>query len=211
MASRDTGCNVSKNRAHSAQPASKQRAPSSAASEIDRALNIPAEFTAVYKVFGVRDVSTATASRKEVNISLPKGIDKVAIENNLKCVAKEVYEKEKPDALVVYGYLESRTTDSSNVIGQLTFAPYGDWARASERPALENYKVVFEGRNPYLPAIDQKPPGSDGDIEKQALAGDYQAQRIWFPLVFRISGVSCQSRDGLRLAYRDIEIRKPES
>jgi len=174
------GCNFPESKSRSEQPASTPGASagsSNTASRIDLALGISAEFKPVYKVLGIRDVSSTTASRKEINVSLPKGLDKEGIENNLRCAAKELYEEEKPDALIVYGYLESRTTDSSNVVGQLTFAPYGDWARASERPSLDKYKAVVEGRNPYLPPIDEDPPGSDGGLEKQALAGNYQAQR----------------------------------
>jgi hypothetical protein len=146
-------------------------------SEIDLDLGLPAEFKPAYRVLNVKDESSPTASRKVINVSLPKGLSQAAIENNLRSAAKELYEKEKPDALIVYGYLEGRTTDSSNVLGQLTFAPYGDWARASERPPLDKYKAIIEGRNPYLPPIDQKPTGADGSLERQALGGDYQAQR----------------------------------
>lgn len=115
-------------------------ASSNTPSGIDLALGIPAEFKPVYRVLEIKDESSATASRKVINVSLPKGLDKAAIENNLRSAAKELYEKAEPDALIVYGYLEGRTTDSSNVLGQLTFAPYGDWARASEKPSLDRYK-----------------------------------------------------------------------
>ncbi len=131
----------------------------------------------MYRVLEIKDESSATASRKVINVSLPRGLDKAAIENSLRSAAKELYEKAEPDALIVYGYLEGRTTDSSNVLGQLTFASYGDWARASERPSLDKYKAIVKGRNPYLPPIDEQPTGSDGILEKQALAGNYQAQR----------------------------------
>ncbi|MCA1633223.1 MAG: hypothetical protein LC785_06025 [Acidobacteria bacterium] len=77
----------------------------------------------------------------------------------------------------VHGYLEGRTIDASNALGNLTFAPYGDWGRAAEKPSLDKYRAVFKGRNPYLPPVEEKAPGDDGGLEKQALAGDYQAQR----------------------------------
>jgi hypothetical protein len=168
----------SKNRiaSNSTDPGASTASPNTL-SRIDLALGIPADFKPAYRVLDVKDESSATASRKVMNVSLPKGLDKAGIENNLRSAAKELYEEAEPDALIVYGYLEGRTTDSSNVIGQLTFAPYGDWARASERPSLDKYKAIVEGRNPYLPPIDEKPPGSDGGLEKQALAGNYQAQR----------------------------------
>jgi hypothetical protein len=174
------GCNVSENKSRSEPPTSSPAASttsSNTVAEIDRVLGIPAGFSPIYKVLEMKDVSTATASRKVINLSLPKGTDKAAIENNLKYAAKELYEKEKPDAIEVFGYLEGRTIDSSNVMGRLTFAPYGDWARASERPSLDKYKAVFKERNPYLPPLDEEAQSSNSPLEKQALAGDYQAQR----------------------------------
>jgi hypothetical protein len=169
-------CNVPEDRTRSEQPAPSPSTASSAISEIDRALGISAGYKPVYKLLETKDVSTATATRKVMNVSLPKGLDKEAIGNNLRYAAKELYEKEKPDALEVYAYLEGRTIDSSNSLGKLTFAPYGDWARAAEKASLDNYRAVVEGRNPYLPPIENEAPVTDS-LEKQALSGDYQAQR----------------------------------
>jgi hypothetical protein len=160
----------------------------------------------------IKDESSATASRKVINVSLPKGLDKAAIENNLKSAAKELYEKAEPDALIVYGYLEGRTTDSSNVLGQLTFAPYGDWARAGERPSLDKYKAIVEGRNPYLPPIDEQPTGPDGTLEKQALAGNYQAQRnLGFLLASGYQGYPANPVMGCAWHIVILKSRHPES
>src|SRR2546421_868971 len=174
------GCNVNENKSRSEQPASSPTASvasSNTVSDIDRVLGIPAGFKPVYKVLKVEDVSTGIASRKVVHVSLPKGTSNESVESNLRYAAKEQYEKEKSDAIQVHGYLEGRTIDASNALGSLTFAPYGDWARASENPSLDKYKAVFEGRNPYLPPIGKETPEAGGSLEKQALAGDYQAQR----------------------------------
>jgi hypothetical protein len=174
------GCNIPENKSRSEQPASSPAASTASSnnvSEIDRVLNLSTGFSPVYKVLEVKDVSTATASRKVINVSLPRGTDKIAIENNLKYAAKELYEKEKADAIEVFGYLEGRTIDSSNVMESLTFAPYGDWGRASEKPSLDKYKAVFQERNPYLPPLEEEAQSSSSPLEKQALSGDYQAQR----------------------------------
>jgi hypothetical protein len=140
-------------------------------------LGVTAGFKPVYKVLEVKDVSTAAASRKLVHVSLPKGLDQAAVESNLRHAAKEAYEKGKPDAVEVHGYLEGRTVDTTNVIGSLTFAPYGDWGRAGKKPSLDKYRAIYEGRNPYLPPVEEEAPGTGGGLEKEALAGDYQAQR----------------------------------
>jgi hypothetical protein len=174
------GCNATENKTRIEPPTTNTAAlssPANSASELDRALGITDGFRPTYKVLKVEDVSTATASRKVVHVSLTKGMEQGTVESNLRYAAKEEYEKGKPDAIEVHGYLEGRTNDASNAIGTLTFAPYGDWARASEKPPLDKYRAVFEGRNPYLPPVKEESPGADGSLEKQALAGDYQAQR----------------------------------
>lgn len=158
-------------------PAVTAPTPSDSNTEIDRVLGVTAGFKPVYKVLEVKDVSTAVASRKVIHVSLPKGMDQAAVESNLRHAAKEAYGKGKPDALEVHGYPEGRTVDTTNVIGSLTLAPYGDWGRAGEKPSLDKYRAVYEGGNPYLPPAEEEAPATGGGLEKQALAGDYQAQR----------------------------------
>lgn len=172
-------CNSPDSKTRTEQPPptpSASPTPEKAAADLDRLLGLTAGFSPTYKVLKVEDVSTPTASRKVVHVSLPKGADQAAVEANLRQAAKEAYEKDKPDAVEVHGYLEGRTIDASNALGSLTFAPYGDWGRAAEKPSLDKYKAEFKGRNPYQPPISEEAPAADG-LEKQALAGDYQAQR----------------------------------
>ena len=141
-------------------------------SQIDRFFAIPANFKPNYKVLQVRDVSSDRASRFVVNISIPKDATKEIIENNLRCEAKSQYEKIKPDAMQIFAFPEGRSTDSSNSVGSLEFAPYGDWGRADEKPSLDNYKAVFKSRE-----TSSQDVAEENDEMKKALAGDYQAQR----------------------------------
>lgn len=174
------GCNApeNKNLSKPLMPApSSSSASPNPTSEIDRVFDVPSVFKPIYKILKVEDVSTQTASRKVVNVSLPKGTNKKDVENNLRYAAKELYEKEKPDAIEVRSYLEGRTIDASNALGSLIFAPFGDWARASEKPSLDSYRVVFQGRNSYQPPINEESLSANNSLERQALAGDYQAQR----------------------------------
>ncbi len=174
------GCAAPETTTRTGQPSSTPAAtvtPANTATDLDRVLGVTAGFKPNYKVLKIEDASTATASRKVVHVSLPKGTDQQAVESNLRAAAKDAYEKDKPDALQVFGYVESRTIDASNSLGSLTFAPYGDWGRASEKPSLDKYRAEFKGRNPYLPPVEEEATGGDAALEKQALAGDYQAQR----------------------------------
>lgn len=61
----------------------------------------------------------------------------------------------------------------------LTYAPYGDWGRAGEKPPLDKYEVVVEVKESYLSPVPGESAESSeaGGLEKKALTGDYQSQR----------------------------------
>lgn len=150
----------------------------------ENALAVPASFKPVYTFLrsadsSIKDRNTLeTIKRKTVSITLPDGLDRQTVELNLKHAAKELYEKEKPHALIVYGYRKGETGASSYSVGMLTYAPYGDWGRAGEKPPTDKYQAVVEVRDSYLkPQPDAGAKSEAAGLEKKALAGDYQAQR----------------------------------
>lgn len=140
-------------------------------SEIDRILNIPENFKPTFKLLKVRDVSTDSATRFAIDVSLPENTSKEILENNLKFAAKDQYEKTKANALQIFCYIENRSIDSSNMSGSLVFAPYGDWGKANEKTPLEKYKSVFTSKTTNAANSETN------DLEKNAFKGDYQSQR----------------------------------
>ena len=81
----------------------------------ERALAVPAGFKPVYEFLRAEDSSISDRNtlepikRKTVSITLPDGLDRQTVELNLKHAAHDLYEKEKPHALIVYGYREGET------------------------------------------------------------------------------------------------------
>ena len=166
----------------SSAPAASPGRPSADIPE--SALAVPAGFEPVYTFLrsedsSIRDRNTMeTVKRKTVSISLPDGLDRQAVELNLRHAAHNLYEKEKPHALIVYGYRKGETGASPYSVGMLTYAPYGDWGRAGERPPADKYRAVIEVRDSYLnPEPDSVAKSEAAGLEKKALADDYQAQR----------------------------------
>jgi hypothetical protein len=150
----------------------------------ERALVVPAGFKPVYKFLRAEDSSISDRNtlepikRKTISITLPDGLDRQTVELNLKHAAHDLYEKEKPHALIVYGYREGETGASPYSVGMLTYAPYGDWGRAGEKPPPDKYQAVVEIKDSYLnPDSDAGAESEAAGLEKKALAGDYQAQR----------------------------------
>lgn len=151
----------------------------------DHLLGVPADFKPDYKFLRAEDSSIRDRNsldpikRKTISVTLPDGLDRQAVELNLRHAAKDLYDKEKPDALIVYGYRKGETGASPYSVGMLTYAPYGDWGRAGEKPSLDKYETVLEVKESYLnpaPGEDAASSGAGG-LEKKALAGDYQSQR----------------------------------
>lgn len=154
------------------------------ASTPEPALAVPAGFKPVYKFLRAEDSSIKDRNtlepikRKTISITLPDGLDRQNVELNLKHAAHDLYEKEKPHALMVYGYRKGESGASPYSVGMLTYAPYGDWGRAGEKPPLDRYQAVVEIKDSYLNPVPAASAESEaGGLEKQALAGDYQAQR----------------------------------
>lgn len=150
----------------------------------ESALAVPADFKPVYTFLRsedstIKDRNTLeTIKRKTVSITLPDGLDRQTVELNLKHAAHNLYEKEKPHALIVYGYRKGETGASPYSVGMLTYAPYGDWGRAGEKPPPDKYQTVVEVKDSYLnPQPDAGAESEAEGLEKKALAGDYQAQR----------------------------------
>jgi hypothetical protein len=177
---------VNTNTATANRPAPASTAAPAPASENtpERALAVPAAFKPVYKFLraedsSIKDRNTLEAvKRKTVSINLPDGLDRQTVELNLKHAARDLYEKEKPHALIVYGYRKGETGASPYSVGMLTYAPYGDWGRAGEKPPLDKYQAVVEVKDSYLnPEPDVAAETEAAGLEKKALAGDYQAQR----------------------------------
>lgn len=153
------GCTVSQQQSNLGQNTATPVVTSSTpktVSGINAVLNIPDGFKPVYTVLAIKDVSfknpitLSTVSRKTVNISLPDGLDHTTLELNMKQAAKELYEKEKPDALMIYGYRHGESASTPYTVAMLTFAPYGDWGKAIEKSSLDNYKAAIEVRDTYL-------------------------------------------------------------
>jgi len=151
----------------------------------DRLLNVSADFKPAYKFLRAEDSnirdrnSLEPIKRKSISVTLPDGLDRRSVELNLKHAAKDLYEKEKPHALIVYGYRKGETGTSPYSVGMLTYAPYGDWGRAGEKPSLDKYEAVIEVKESYLnpSPVEEAESSGAGGIEKKALAGDYQSQR----------------------------------
>ena len=86
-----------------------------------------------YKEVGtIKDLSYGNTKRIEALISIPRGRTEEEVKATLKRAAKEIGEREKPNALVVQGFAEGdKYKHGTYTSGQAIYAPNGKWEDAS--------------------------------------------------------------------------------
>lgn len=123
---------------------------SSSGSALESRLAVPPGFTPAYRRAELKDFSMGGATRKTLNIIVPAALTREALGQNMRHAARELYQQEQPDALIVFAYKEGDSTDGSYTAGMLTFAPYGEWGRAGEQVSPDKYQAVIEVDESYL-------------------------------------------------------------
>lgn len=124
--------------------------PNSSSTALDGQLAVPPGFAPAYGRAQMKDFSMGRAIRKTLNIIVPGGLSRDALEQNMRHAARALYEQEQPDALIVYAYKEGTSTADPYTAGMLTFAPYGEWGRAGEQVSPDKYQAVIEVDEGYL-------------------------------------------------------------
>lgn len=112
--------------------------------------------TPVYTVFGEKDVSTGYAIRKVVQISIPMGLDKKAVEGNLIQAAKDMEKKySKPDkglAIDVYAFSKEdielmNKGEYITIFAECTYAHNGEWQNSNVKYSSSNMKAIVKFNN----------------------------------------------------------------
>ena len=86
-----------------------------------------------YKEVGtIQDYSYANTKRIEALISIPRGRTEEEVKATLKRAAKEIGERENPNALAVKGFAEGENyRHGTYTVGEAIYAPNGRWEDAS--------------------------------------------------------------------------------
>lgn len=117
---------------------------------IDDLVVLPADFEPRYKIQNEEDLSYSNINRRQIRITVPYGLNKVELENNLKHATKFVYNKYKPDGISVFAYEDGDNVMSAYTVAKCDFAPFGDWGKISASNKLDNYKVQIDIRDAYF-------------------------------------------------------------
>jgi hypothetical protein len=140
------------------------------AAAIDRVLPLPVGFEPVYRIEKSEDASYASVSRTVLRVSVPPGLSRKDVELNLKHAVKQTYTRHHPDAIEVFAYRRGEPAKGSYSVAHCTFAPYGQWGRASEKPPLDKYSTVTGFNDAYFLVETKAVAGQPREV-KQTING----------------------------------------
>jgi len=126
--------------------------PSDKKSVIDEVINIPNNFNPQYSIVETEDISYLYVKRISVRITVPKGLSKAILENNIKHAIKKTYndQEPKPKAICVFAYELGTDTNDYYTAGKCNFAPFGDWSKADQDVSIDQYGLKFEFYDEYF-------------------------------------------------------------
>ena len=123
---------------------------------IDNLIILPKNFHPKYKIQNEEDLSYRDnkngqlIKRIQIRITVPPGLNKSELENNLKHATKTIYDKHKPNGISVFAYEDGDNVMSAYTVAKCDFAPFGDWGKISASNKLDNYKVQIDVRDAYF-------------------------------------------------------------
>ena len=88
-----------------------------------------------YEIISEKDLSFSVISRLKIKIDLPDNLSKDEVVFNIKHCTAYIFNKKKPDALVIFIY-SSKSANFQDFgkfnVARADFAPLGDWGKAEE-------------------------------------------------------------------------------
>lgn len=112
------------------------------------------------------DLSYANVDRKRIRISVPAGLSRKELEDNIKHAAWSVFKESKFNAIAILAYRAGDPIDEAPTAGMADLAPNGVWADAgSNSPMMATVKLselYFKKIEPTF-AIDEKVKLKDED------------------------------------------------
>ncbi len=120
--------------------------------KIDEIINIPKDFKPQYSIVETEDLSYQYVKRISVRITVPKGLSKPILENNIKHAIKKAYndQEPKPKVICVFAYELGTNTNDYYTAGKCNFAPFGDWSKADQDVPMDQYDLKFEFYDEYF-------------------------------------------------------------
>lgn len=154
------------------------------AKTVETILSVPGDFKPAYKIAETRDISTGSAKRYAVSITIPARLKKEEVEQNFRHAVLQIYKDKKPDAITIWGYQNGDDLNQPFTVGEAVFAPNGSWESAGESGgSLQNYQTIIKVKDSYLKAENEISVGDEitlTALKSEVLKDkDTTSVRIW--------------------------------
>lgn len=123
---------------------------------IDNLIILPTNLQPKYKIKKEEDLSYRDTKngqlikRIQIRITVPAGLNKNELENNLKHATKTIYNKHKPNGISIFAYEDGDNVMSAYTVAKCDFAPFGDWGKITTSKKINNYKTNIDIREAYF-------------------------------------------------------------
>ncbi len=133
---------------------------------IDVLSNVPIDFQIQYKIIKIEDLSYSGVDRRRGKISVPSGLSKKELIQNIYHSIREIYNEYNSDGISIWIYVRENDGQIGNYLGSAEFAPYGDWGKVDSNLPLEEYLVRLDIQQWYYKS-EGKTKTNSTKIEKE--------------------------------------------
>ena len=115
-------------------------------------------FTPSYKVLEEKDISTGYAVRRTMRISVPLGLDRQTMQDNIMYAVKSIenlyHRPDKGFVAEVYVFthedaIKTNNGEYVNPVAECTYAPGGEWTNSVEKYSPEKMKSKIQIQEDY--------------------------------------------------------------
>lgn len=136
-----TSCNSNNNKGTSTHPEKKT---------IEEIVQIPTDFTLNYTLEKEEDLSYNGIVRNQLRITIPTGLTKEDIENNIKKAVLDCFKKNESDGISVLVFEKGDNIESAYTVAMGEFAPMGNWNLVQTNANLSTFKIKIEFKEAYF-------------------------------------------------------------
>jgi len=116
---------------------------------IDDVVNVPPGFQIQYEIIKIEDLSYSGVDRRRGKISVPSGLSKKGLSQNIYHSIKTIYDTYYSDRISIWIYVREEDGQIGNYLGRAEYAPYGDWNKVDSNLPLEEYLVRLDIQHWY--------------------------------------------------------------
>ncbi len=117
---------------------------------IGEMIKIPENFKPVYKIIDVSRLDDRRALRTRIRMTVPKGLKRKPLLNNIRHAVKISYQRRPVDAISVALFTEGQDIGNAPDVGNAVFAPSGRWEKADHALSLINFRLTFKLNKTYF-------------------------------------------------------------